>query len=373
VSGWALDTIEAAKVDIWRERVGSEPVSPNGLVYVGDAVFVEGARPDVDGTYPGMPFSYRAGWGYLLLTTGLPNSSGAPGNGLYKLHAIAHNTAGLSTDLGTKTISVDNAHANKPFGSIDTPGQGETISGNAYVNFGWALTQNPYCIATDASTITTTVDGQTLGHPVYDQSRSDVALAFPGLCNSQGAVGYFRIDTTKLANGVHTIGWVVYDNQGRGDGIGSRFINVFNTGTGSVPDANEAIEPSNSVKLKKGFGTTDSLTARAGNYTAEVEELDRVELAVGAAEGHLLVNGRELPLPPGSSMRGGTFYWQLAPGLLGDYRLQFKRPDEKPVLVMIRVHPKTFDYTPLAAMSMVNRSPSCMPRRPPPKSPECCK
>jgi len=46
----------------------------------------------------------------------------------YLLHAIAHNKAGTAFDLGTKTIIVDNFHAAKPFGTIDTPGQGETIS-----------------------------------------------------------------------------------------------------------------------------------------------------------------------------------------------------------------------------------------------------
>src|SRR2546430_6548512 len=83
---------------------------------------------------------------YQLLTSLLPNNGGSAGigNGTYNLHAIAHNTAGVAFDLGTRTITADNAHAAKPFGTIDTPGQGSTISGNAFVNFGWALTQNPF-------------------------------------------------------------------------------------------------------------------------------------------------------------------------------------------------------------------------------------
>ena len=65
-----------------------------------------------------------------MLTNFLPNSNGSAGtgNGTYKLHAIAFNNAGDQQDLGTKTITVDNAHAAKPFGTIDTPGQGGTIS-----------------------------------------------------------------------------------------------------------------------------------------------------------------------------------------------------------------------------------------------------
>jgi hypothetical protein len=34
----------------------------NGDSYVGDAVFVEGARPDVEQAYPDHPLNYRAGW-----------------------------------------------------------------------------------------------------------------------------------------------------------------------------------------------------------------------------------------------------------------------------------------------------------------------
>ena len=230
VTGWALDSIEVASVGVWRERIGNEPTGSNGLVYVGDATFVAGVRPDVQGLYSNAPLNYRAGWGYMLLTNFLPNSGGAgsPGNGTYNLHAIAVNKSGGTLDLGKRTITADNAHASKPFGTIDTPAQGATISGNSYVNFGWALTQSGYNIPIDGSTITVMVDGVAVGHPTYNQYRSDIATVFPGLANSNGAVGYFYLDTTKLTNGTHTISWVVSDNQGRNDGIGSRYFTVEN-------------------------------------------------------------------------------------------------------------------------------------------------
>jgi hypothetical protein len=242
VTGWALDSIEVASVGIWREPVGSEPPASNGLVYIGDATFVEGARSDVQASFPSVPLNYRAGWGYMLLTNFLPKAGGAaaPGNGSYNLHVIAVNKSGGSLDLGTRTITVANAQASKPFGTIDTPAQGATISGSAYVNFGWALTQNPFAIPMDGSSITVVVDGVAMGHPVYNQYRSDIANFFPGLANSNGAVGFFYIDTTKLANGVHTISWVVSDNQGRQDGIGSRYFTVQNSGAENTP-ATEAL------------------------------------------------------------------------------------------------------------------------------------
>ena len=229
VTGWALDNVEVASVDIWRAPVAGEAPQANGLVFIGDAVFVNGTRPDVQAAYPNAPFNYRAGWGYLMLTDELPDSSGSGGvgNGTYVLHAIAHSLSGTETDLGARTITVDNAQATKPFGAIDTPAQGAIVSGTV-VNFGWALTQQPYAIPTDGSTITVVVDSAAIGHPVYDQYRVDIATLFPELANSNGAIGYFFLDTTTLSNGLHNLSWVVTDNAGRTDGVGSRWITVLN-------------------------------------------------------------------------------------------------------------------------------------------------
>ena len=130
-----------------------------------------------------------------------------------------HTAAGGSQELGAHAVTVDNAHASRPFGSVDTPNPGDTVSGSSFVNFGWALTQNPFIIPMDGSTITVTVDGVPLGHPTYNQYRVDISTAFPGLANSGGPVGYFFIDTTQLTDGIHTIAWLVYDNAGRGDGL----------------------------------------------------------------------------------------------------------------------------------------------------------
>jgi uncharacterized repeat protein (TIGR01451 family) len=229
VTGWALDDIEVQKVQIWRDPVTGETPTSNGLIYIGDATFVPGARPDVQALYPNCPLNNRAGWGYLMLTNGLPNN-GVPtgtGNGTYTLHAIATDLDGHTVELGAKVITCDNAAASTPFGTIDTPGQGATVSGTI-VNFGWALTPQPNSIPIDGSTIWVTVDNQYLGHPVYNNYRSDIANGFPGYTNANGAVGYYYLDTTTLSNGIHTMGWLVTDNAGHASGIGSRFFWVLN-------------------------------------------------------------------------------------------------------------------------------------------------
>jgi hypothetical protein len=231
VTGWAVSPDGIAAVDVWREPNPGETPSSNGLLYIDPAELVAGARPDVENLYPSFPGSYQAGWGVQILSNELLSNSGntGVGNGTYKLHVIAHGNDGQSTDLGTRTIVVNNAAAVLPFGTIDTPAQGGTASGKEYVNFGWAVTPlAANVIPKDGSTIQVFVDKIPMGHPVYNNYRVDVATLFPGLQNSEGAVGYLKIDTTKLTNGVHTISWSVKDSADQSTGIGSRFFTVQN-------------------------------------------------------------------------------------------------------------------------------------------------
>ncbi|UCH98107.1 MAG: BACON domain-containing protein, partial [Candidatus Aminicenantes bacterium] len=220
VTGWVVDDIAVESVKIYR-------IEGSQLKLIGDAVLVEGARPDIEIAYPGYPNNYKAGWGYMMLTNFLPNQ----GNGSFTFYAIARDVTGHQVTLGTKTITCDNANAVKPFGAIDTPTQGGEASGSQFINWGWALTPQPHAIPTDGSTIKVYIDGVYIGHPVYNLYRQDIAALFPGYANSNGAAGYFFLDTTAYSNGVHTIAWSVRDNAGNVDGIGSRYFTIQNTGS----------------------------------------------------------------------------------------------------------------------------------------------
>ena len=259
VTGWVLDDVEVLKVEIKRNSHSSDPlaaIGPDGLVYVGDGIFVKGARPDVEQLYPGYPLNDRAGWGYMMLTNFLPNQ----GNGTFNLYAIAYDGAGHKVQLGQKTIVCDNANAVKPFGAIDTPTQGGSASGNAFVNFGWALTPQPNMIPVNGTTIQVWVDGMSLGNPTYNQYRPDVAAAFPGLKNSSGPVGFYYLDTTKYANGVHTIAWTAEDDAHNADGIGSRYFSIENTGgAGAMSGGMDKIMSSRGAKRR------GDLTAKSGD------------------------------------------------------------------------------------------------------------
>jgi hypothetical protein len=343
VSGWALDDTGVESVQLY-SSVG------NSMVFISEAVFVEGARPDVANAFPGYPNNTKAGWGYMLLTNLLPE-----GDGQYTIYAIAVDYDGNQTTLGSKTITVDNAHAVKPFGTIDTPTQGGMAQGSQYVNFGWALTPSPKTIPIDGSTITVWVDGVPLGHPVYNLYRSDIAQLFPGYNNSAGAGGYFYLDTTKYENGLHTIQWTVTDDFGYCDGIGSRYFTIhnnehigaqFSTNSESdipvvlsvakekIPtpprqedDQDLPIDVNEPVWVKIGYALDTGASAvypdPVGTVEITISEVERVEIRFDRPVEAL---GR---LPIGSSLdrERGIFYWQPGAGVLSTHLLVFKTID----------------------------------------------
>ena len=366
VTGWAVDDIGVKEVTLWRNPVAGESVSSaNGLVFVGKAAMVDGARPDVDARFAS-PFDYQAGWGYLLLTNMLPSR----GNGTFTVHAFATDVEGRTTLIGSRTITCDNANATKPFGTIDTPEQGATVSGSAYVNFGWALGAQNNVIPTNGSTITVFIDGVPVGRPQYGFQRSDIETLFPGHANTSSAVGFYVIDTTKLSNGVHTIAWGVADAAGNSQGIGSRFFTVLNSTSSSVMttpglvqgssglDAvtresasagSETGKPAVSLETiavsdtpsyaQSGFSVNAPLEIIekdvSGPATITTGELGVIRATVGGPvhgdndgyEGYSINGGRLEALPSGSFLdrRTGEFFWHPGAGFVGTYEFVFVR------------------------------------------------
>ena len=194
-------------------------------------MFVPGARPDVAHAFPTAPFHDRAGFGFMILTNMLPNQ----GNGGVRIHVVAQDVEGRETLLGSRSIFGRNATATQPFGTIDRPAQGEIVAGHNYLNWGWALTPQPAMIPTDGSTIQVHVDGAPVGNVTYNLFRPDVSGAFPGLANTSGPIGYRAIDTTALAEGLHTVSWTVTDTLNASAGLGSRYFTVTNSADAQPP------------------------------------------------------------------------------------------------------------------------------------------
>jgi hypothetical protein len=343
ITGWALDDVGVSRVRIYRDAVTGEAPGP---VWIGDAMQVEDARPDVAAIFWPYPASYRAGWGYLVLTNMLPNQ----GNGTFRFSAYAEDADGHASLLGSRTITCTNATATQPFGAIDTPAPGETVSGSIYTSFGWVLSRTPKrADVPGGGNVSVLIDGVVVGTPSGWAARSDLTSLFPAAQypGVNSALAAFAFDTTSLANGMHTIAWVVTDNEGSTSGVGSRYFRVFN-GSASMVAAATASSSSRTVSLAdEVFGAdvdTSGVEARrgysldvplrhyranaAGRVVVHAEELDRIEVKTrGASAGYLVSGGELRPLPIGSGLDAatGVFVWQPGPGFVGKYDLVFVR------------------------------------------------
>ncbi len=95
--------------------------------------------------------------------------------------------------------------------------------------------------------------------------------------------------------------------------------------TPQIASRAESVAPASTVALLRSYDLNrkpETLRPdQQGAYSFEMEQLDRIELRLGAVDGYQMVNGERRPLPVGSSIKDGSFYWQLGPAFLGDFHL----------------------------------------------------
>ena len=314
-----------------------------------------------------------------MLTNMLPSVTGNlpfGGQGPLTLYAFATDMEGRRTMLGRAwsgpgsssptTITMANTTIAKPFGAIDTPAQGQLVSG-LLPNFGWALTPDSNTVAgdgdivipTNGSTMHVVIDGASVGTVTYDQCRVGANPVIPGtycvddvasifgnttpqsagtprsenntrfrnLDAGRAPIGSFDINTTTMTNGRHSIAWGVIDNAGRAEGIGSRDFIVFN---GSARMANRSTAARLADAAVTNLGNTEEVAGRpiassevwgragfdfsrplevvapdaAGLRHVTIPEIGRLELWLGdnVTAGYLEANGQLRPLPPGSRL-----------------------------------------------------------------------
>jgi hypothetical protein len=433
ITGWAVDDVGIAHVRIYRQCLdidnpdACQTVLGTRVVFVGEASVISGARPDVEAQYPALPAANSAGWGFLILSNLLPNIPGANANGggvgTFTLYAVATDQEGNQTLLGRTvsdatptTVTIANDTIAKPFGAIDTPGQGATVSGTLN-NFGWALTPDSNTVAdgtdilvpTAGTTVTVFIDGAVVGTATYNLCRGTVGNPVPSgvLCDddvssifrgaglyrnldaARGAIALRTISTLALTNGLHTIQWGVSDSASRSEGIGSRYFNVLNS-AGDAGDAGDAggggLRPGAAGAAGAAafvarrnlprrddvaiFGRTGFNLDRAfvpvepvgGVPSVVVPELGRVELRVPGARGVAMVvaNGDLRAAPVGLAVDDveGVVTWSVGPGYLGTYRHLVERDDDQ-VLVDVTVAPMAVVEEPVRMQLDEVRSAAC--------------
>ncbi len=313
LTGWALDDEGVSRIDVLFGNTGTR---------IAQGIFVDGVRPDVAAVYPTFPDNTRGGWGVQVLTNLLPNG----GNGTLRFRVIAYDTDNNATTLGDFTVNGVNDTSNLPFGTLDTPVQGATVSGVVAV-FGWVLTPPPAIIPLDGSTIEVLVDGQVVGRPVFNQCRGTNGTNFPpaGTCNDDimaafgltyrnlaegsGAIGSFALDTTLLTDGLHELAWRVTDSLGAVQGIGSRFIYVNNGGASpsDVSTSNYCSVPMSSASRVSCAG---SMVRRSSNTTSSWMRAMTGGVVVRSADSS---SAAERPGAESATRREGSVDWGALP------------------------------------------------------------
>ena len=370
ITGWVVDDIDVTSVTVYRSPVAGEGAAD---VFIGNAVRVDDARPDIEAAFPNTPFNYRAGWGYLMLSNFLPNG----GNGTFVLKVFATDREGNRTLLGSRTIVGQNSGAVRPFGAIDTPDQGATVNG-MIPNYGWVLARAPAYASPGASglaTVTVVVDGVGVGTPAGWTSRADLTTLFPAATypGVSKALGVFGLDTTLYANGVHTIAWGVTADNGQSDGIGSRYFNIVNGSTAltsaravvlSAPASLNpgkdlgrraadvaALDTQTSVASGHRYGARPAVEHvqpdAAGRRVVFGHEIERVVVdasSAGAAsyDAYSVVDGQLRPLPAGASFDSsrGILYWQPGVGYAGDYDFAILANGNRRIPVRVVLQPQ---------------------------------
>jgi hypothetical protein len=156
-----------------------------------------------------------------------------------------------------------------------------------------------------------------------------------------------------LSNTLHTIVWVVTDDQNRTEGIGSRFFTLFGAPSLTAAPANGSSKADVLAAPAQVVGTSADVAWRSVGFSdiegragfdfglqfetvradttgvrrVRMPELGRIELRLGSgtSAGYLKANGSLRPLPPGSQLdtTTGVFTWAPGAGFVGTYDLVF--------------------------------------------------
>ena len=209
----------------------------------------------------------------------------------------------------------DHMHESKaitPFGAIDTPAQGATVSG-IVDNFGWTLGavgghgSNP----PNGGTVNVFIDGVPVGvpgsldePPGFERCLSGSAIPggrqprWPSSASTRG----------QLTNGIHTISWGVTDSAGNVAGVGSRYFNVCERiGSLTAPrlkaPRQRPVTPQQTGWHSSAAGASVStnrsgrIIPSSGVVTIQSEELDSYRIEDTATEAFLRTGPGRAPLP----------------------------------------------------------------------------
>ena len=221
VTGWALDDAAVARVEIMRTPVAGEG---SALLFVGNASFVRGARPDVQAAYSSLPNSDTRRLGLHAFEQHVAESRFGDGD-----HFRVCGRPRRPADAARHTPD----HCRQR-------GVAGALRHHRYARPGRDRLRNDREFRVGADAVAY-LDSDRRQHDrrlrrqhLHGPSRrmgftaSISRRSFRAWPTPTAPWAFSQSTPTLLSNGLHTIAWVVRDNAGRSTGIGSRYFRVQN-------------------------------------------------------------------------------------------------------------------------------------------------
>jgi hypothetical protein len=151
-------------------------------------------------------------------------------NGPHPLVIKVFHSDGTVTELGRRTIQVNNSLNQSPFGSVDIPDLvGITNAAGTFPVSGWALDTD------GVARVEVLIDNGVVQNAMYGDPRPDVSNAFADWPDALYSAFVANVDTTRIHDGVHTLDVRATDRLGVSRLIGRRTVQIFNEGANLKP------------------------------------------------------------------------------------------------------------------------------------------
>lgn len=254
-TGWAVDL---------NAPVESVGISIDGAPY-GTADYGS-TRDDVCAVYAGAANCPNVGWSLSLDTSQLANGT--------HILTVIPKAGALQSSVSALFTVANWTTANPMKLTIDSPNsQSGPLSGHVGIG-GWAIDQ-----LSALSTISVAVDGIALGTAEYGGNRSDVCSHFPNAIGCPNVGWNYFLDTTLLADGVHTLALTGITASGRT----STFTTAFSVANASSAPLRVSIDTPNSTQALTGIAPLGGWAVALGGPAVTTVQIFVDGVAVGSA------------------------------------------------------------------------------------------
>jgi hypothetical protein len=276
VKGWFLDPAAISRV----------------AVYVDDQFVVNSntnlPRIDVEQSYPNYPGIQHIAPGFQI---GMLASRFT--NGAHTIAVRVFASDNTVTELGRRTISVDNTINQSPFGNVDIPDLAATYNASgSFPVSGWTLDTD------GVAKVEVLIDNGVVQNAMYGDPRPDVANTIADWPDALYSAFVANVDTTRILDGVHTLDVRATDRLGLSRLIGRRTVQIFNE-NGNLKPFGYVDEPKPNAVLYGTECTTQPIFSPAINPASHITPVRGWALDLGTrldtgrvAYVELLVDGR---------------------------------------------------------------------------------